>query len=202
MDYPQVLREIMKTGDLTQTELAKRLKTTQPTVSRWLKGSRPLVDQHERIVTEARRLKVLDDLPAYEPDEPDPTAPPMIKVKGYVGASARAHFYAVDHGDLDEVPAPIGATEKTVAVEVRGESLGPGFDRWLVYYDDVQSPVTDDLIGKLCVVGLADDRVLVKRLLKGRKRGLFKLEAGAGNQPPIEDVPVEWAARVKLMGPR
>lgn len=201
MDYPQVLRSMMQAGKLNQSQLAKRLKTTQPTVSRWLAGSRPLVDQHERIVAEAHRLRVIEGQPPYEPDAADLPAQRTVEVKGYVGAGAKTHFYAVD-GSLDEVPAPAGATDKTVAVEIRGNSLGPGFDRWLAYYDDVQSPVTDDLMGKLCVVGLSDERVLVKKITKGRRKGLFKLEAGSGSEPPIEDVPVEWAAPVKLMGPR
>ena len=36
--------------------------------------------------------------------------------------------------------------ETTVAVEIRGERLGA---RWLVYYDQVERPVTPELIGKL-----------------------------------------------------
>lgn len=202
MDYPRVLREMMQAGELNQTQLAKRLRTTQPTISRWLKGSKPLVDQHERIVGEARRLRVLDETPPYEPELPDLSAPRTVPVVGYVGAGALAHFYAISQGDLDTVPAPDGATDSTVAVEIRGASLGALFDRWLVFYDDVRSPVTSDLLGKLCVVGLSDERVLIKKIQKGRKNGLFRLVAGSDAEPPIEDVPVEWAARVKNMVPR
>src|SRR5690606_7614356 len=79
--------------------------------------------------------------------EPAATVP----LVGDVGAGAEAHYYAEAQGPFAMVRAPEGATQSTVAVEVRGESLGPLFDRWLVFYDEVRSPVTPDLIGRLCV---------------------------------------------------
>src|SRR5207253_160280 len=86
-----------------------------------------------------------------------------INLVGYVGAGSHTHFFANEE-PLDEVPAPAGSTESTVAVEIRGDSLGSFFDRWLVFYDDVRRPVTTDLINKLCVVGLDDGRILIKKI--------------------------------------
>lgn len=123
-----------------------------------------------------------------------------VRLVGYVGAGAEAHYYAVAQGDLDEVPAPAGATAHTVAVEVRGESLGPLFDRWLVFYDDVRRPVTQDLYGKICVVGLPDDRILIKKLRPGTAKGKYRLLSAT--EPPIENVEIEWAAPVKIMVPQ
>src|SRR5215472_12584905 len=60
-------------------------------------------------------------------DEPEEAGPLKVPVVGYVGAGAKAHFYDVAQGDLDEVDPPKGSTEATVAVEIRGESLGPFF---------------------------------------------------------------------------
>jgi hypothetical protein len=94
----------------------------------------------------------------------------------------------------DEVDQPRGSTEATVAVEIRGDSLGPFLNRWLVFYDDVHRPVTSDLIGELCVVGLADGRVLVKQIQRGRAEGLFNLNSST--EKPILDVAIEWAAKV------
>jgi phage repressor protein C with HTH and peptisase S24 domain len=131
---------------------------------------------------------------APEPDEP---AVPKVRVIGYVGAGAEAHFYAVDPGDLDEVDAPEGATDDTVAVEIRGDSMGSFFDRWIVFYDDVHRPVTLDLVGKICVVGLEDGRVLIKKLQTSRQQGLFTLLSQT--EPPISDVVVEWAAKVRCI---
>ena len=134
------------------------------------------------------------------PEAPDELGPPTVKVKGYVGAGAEAHYYNVAQGDLDEVPAPDGSTADTVAVEIRGDSLGSLFDRWIVFYDDVRRPVTGDLVGKLCVVGLPDDRVLVKKIRRGSEDGLYHLLSE--REDPIRDVEIEWAARVKNMVPR
>lgn len=124
----------------------------------------------------------------------------MIPVKGYVGAGARGHYYAVAQGDLDEIPAPPGSTDTTVALEIRGESLGSFFDRWLVVYDEVRSPVTPDLLGKLCIVGLADDQVVIKKLTRGRN-GLYNLLSQTGEED-LRDAVVIWAAKVKHMVPR
>lgn len=121
-----------------------------------------------------------------------------VPLVGYVGAGAEAHFTAA--GELGEVDAPDNATDSTVAVEIRGDSLGSFFDRWVVYYDDVRRPITPDLIGRLCVVGLADDRVLIKKPQRSRTKGLFHLLSQT--EDPILDVAVEWAARVRSMVPR
>lgn len=123
-----------------------------------------------------------------------------VRVVGYVGAGAQAYFD--DPGDLtDDVPAPEGASSETVAVEVRGESLGPLFDRWLVFYEDVRRPVSLDQINRLCVVGLRDGRILVKKVQRSKARkGLYHLLSNEG--PPILDVEIEWAARVINMVPR
>ena len=104
-------------------------------------------------------------------------------------------------GDLDAVEPPIGANENTVAVEVRGDSLGPFFNRWLVFYDDVRHGAPpSELIGEICVVGLEDGRVLIKQLQRGKAEGLYNLHSQT--EPPMRDVPVAWAAKVKSMARR
>lgn len=123
-----------------------------------------------------------------------------VPLVGYVGAGAEAHLFSEGQGPFDDVEAPDGATEHTVAVEIRGESLGSLFDEWLVFYDDVHEPPRPELLRKLCVVGLADGRVLVKRLERGQLAGHFNLISNT--EPPIYDAIVEWAARVKQMTPR
>lgn len=123
-----------------------------------------------------------------------------VRVVGYVGAGSNAHFYAISQGDLDAVEAPAGTGDNTVAVEIRGDSIGSWFNRWLVFYDDLRTPVTDDLIGKLCVIGTGDGRVLIKELRAAKKRGLFDLYSS--NEPPLRNISVDWAAEVKAMAQR
>ena len=127
--------------------------------------------------------------------------PITVPIAGYVGAGAETILYGEGQGNLGDVLGPEGTSERTVAVEIRGESLGPFFNGWLVFFDDVRSPVTDDIIGKLCVVGLHDGRVLIKRLLRSRGSSvLFHLYGQFGD--PILDVRVKWAALVKSVVPR
>ena len=123
-----------------------------------------------------------------------------VPLVGYVGAGAEAHFYASGDSELGEVDAPEGSTPNTVAVEVRGTSLGPLFERWLIFYDEVRSPVTPDMHARLCIVGLPDDRVLIKQLRPAATPGFFHLLSN--NEPPILDQEVLWAATVKSMTPR
>lgn len=130
-------------------------------------------------------------------DEEGEGTVPLI---GYVGAGAAARYYAESQGELDRVPALADSTKETVAVEIRGESLGPLFDRWLIYFDEVRRPITQDMIGHLCIVGLPDDRILVKQLKRSKTAGFYHLISNT--EPPILDVEVMWAARVKHMVPR
>jgi hypothetical protein len=137
-----------------------------------------------------------------DPAEPDEIAEHTVPVVGYVGAGAEAHFYALSDGELDRVPAPDGATPETVAVEIRGESLGPLFERWLIHYDEVRSPITPDLHGQLCVVGLANDKVLVKKVRPARSKAQGLYDLLSNNEDPMPDQVIVWAAKVKSMVPR
>lgn len=123
----------------------------------------------------------------------------MVPIVGYAGAGAQTHFYLLPEADLDTVPAA-DATEKTKAIEIRGTSLGKMFDRWYAFFDDVRTPVTPDLIGQLCVVGLVDDRVLIKKIQKTREDDVYNLLSET--ERPIRNIRLSWAARVKHMSPR
>jgi transcriptional regulator with XRE-family HTH domain len=123
-----------------------------------------------------------------------------VPLVGYVGAGALTHLFAEGQGPFDEVDAPDGATEDTVAVEIRGESLGAFFDNWLVFYDDIHNPPSTQLMNRLCVVGLPDGRTLIKKIKRGDLPGYYTLLSQF--EPPIYDVEVEWAALVKSMVPR
>jgi transcriptional regulator with XRE-family HTH domain len=125
----------------------------------------------------------------------------LVPIAGYVSAGSETTLFAEGQGPLGEIVGPENSSDRTVAVEIRGESLGPFFTGWLVFFDDVRSPVTDDIIGKLCVVGLEDGRILIKRLIRARgSHRLFHLYGQFGD--PILDVAVKWAALVKNVMPR
>ena len=90
------------------------------------------------------------------------------------GAGAVAHFYADGQGPFDDVDAPLDSKPTTVAVQVRGHSLGVLFDNWLVFYDDIRNPPDDSLVGRMCVCGLSDGRVLIKSLKRSPQTGLVE----------------------------
>lgn len=123
-----------------------------------------------------------------------------VPVVGYVQAGAEAILLAEGQGPFDEVTAPHNATPKTVALQSRGESLGPLLAEWLVFYDDVRSPITPDMFGRVCVLGLPDGRVVVKQLKAAGIPGRYHLISQ--NEGPMLDQEVAWGAVVTAMTPR
>lgn len=178
---PELVARVLKERDLSKGGLAQAWGARKGAVSDYLAGIRRL-QAHEVPATIA--YLGLDKVP----------------IVGRVSAGSQMIFSG-ETGEWERVPAPLGSTEKTVAVEIWGTSLGPLFDRWLVFYDRVERPVTKALIGKLCVVGLPEGEVLVKRIKASRTRGLFHLESNT-TDPPLLDREISWAARVKLIAPR
>lgn len=156
--------------------------------------------KRERAALYARRYKVNLEWLLTGRGPARPKEKHQVKVVGYVGAGAAMNLLAEGQEPDEWVDAPDGSTADTVAVEVRGTSLGPLFDRWLVFYDDRRDPVTRDMIGKLCILGLADGRVLIKQLAKGSAAGYWTLLSNF--DAPIYDAVVEWGAVVKGMVPR
>jgi transcriptional regulator with XRE-family HTH domain len=130
----------------------------------------------------------------------DPATVPLI---GHVGAGGQAEFSS-GQGPFGMVDAPPRYTTKTVAVEVRGDSMPNVAEHgWLLYYDNVQRPIEDSLVGAKspAVVGLADGRVLVKRVVAGSQPGLYHL-LSTGSDAPIVDARILWAAKVTWIKPR
>jgi hypothetical protein len=137
---------------------------------------------------------------ANMPEQPNQPSATKLQIIGYVGTAARAHLYAVTPEDLEELEVSRLVTESTSVLEIRGNGMGSFYSHWLILFDDLRKPATPDLIGKLCVVGLKDGRVLVKQLQQGGAHGQFDLISHAG--PPIRNAGIVWAAVVKAMIPR
>lgn len=118
-----------------------------------------------------------------------------VPIVGYAGAGGEARFLPIEDEDALNVYAPTG----TVAVKVKGVSLGAPYDGWYALYRDRREPFTDDLYGQLCVVGTDDERVLVKWVRPGRGIGV-QLHSGIGEIE--EDVTLLWAAPVISLQPK
>ena len=186
------LRALRDGRGWSQEDAAAALGTTRNQYAKLEKGTRRLSDKWIDRAASAYGVDTGDVVRGQRPSVP---------IVGYVSAGSEMTLYGEGQGAHGEATAPEGSSDRTVAVEIRGESLGPFFNGWLVFFDDVRSPITDDLIGKLCVVGLDDGRVLIKRLIRSRSGpGLFHLYGQFGD--PSLDVRVKWAAQVKSVVPR
>lgn len=177
----QVIERTLEKRSLSKTGLARALGIRNSGVTDLIQGKRNLKAAELPIV---RKYLGLDTVP----------------LKGYVGAGGQAEFWPLPEDELNRVPAPEDASDLTVAVEIRGDSLGPPLNGWLVYYDAVERPITRSLYNQLCVVGLSDGRVLIKKVVPSKIKGLFHLVPSVGET--IMDVPIEWAAKVLRMQPR
>lgn len=191
------LKEWRERAGLTIEGLADRVHTSAGQLSDLEKGKRRYNRDWLEKCSAALDLGPADLLrsPANEP-----VIRKTVPLVGYVGAGAEAHFYSTADEGLGEVDAPEGSTDLTRAAEVRGTSLGPLFDSWLVFYDEVHTPVTSSQIGRLCVVGLANGKVLVKKIRRSGTDGVYHLESN--NEETMFDQKIEWAALVKNMTPR
>lgn len=161
------------------------------------------VSQVSRIETGKRQMRLRDAL-AFSKVMKVPLSAiaetPLVPLVGYVGAGSEMAYFADADNPGEFVRMPANGTETTVAVEIRGDSLGSAFTGWCAYYEARREPPTDDLLNHLCVVALRDGRVLVKKIVQGRQRGRYDL--WSPNADPLLDQEVEWAARVTALMPK
>lgn len=124
-----------------------------------------------------------------------------VPVIGRAGANPDGEvLFATGQGSAEVAPIPPGGTDKAVALKVVGHSMrGLADDGSLIYFEDQRTPPTAEMIGKVVVVETEDDEVLVKRLLRGSRPGLFDLESLEG--PPIHDVKIRWASLITAIVP-
>jgi hypothetical protein len=125
-----------------------------------------------------------------------------VQIVGKAGAGPDGSVvFSEGDGALGEAPAPPGATPSTVALEVSGTSMrGIAEDGWLIYYDERRSPLTNDMLGELCILELESGQVLVKTPYPSREEGYFDLEST--NAPTMRAQAVKWGALVTAIVPR
>lgn len=119
------------------------------------------------------------------------------KIRGLAAAGSDMVAYSAGDDPDEWVRAPTNATKTTVAVRLRGDSLGGYLDGWLAFYDEGRKLKPDELIGKMCVIELADGRVMVKKITRGGVPKRFTLLSLT--QAPVYDAEVVWAAEIMEM---
>lgn len=168
---------------LTRKEVARRLQTTEATVSRLINERAGLTLLWLRKFSSALECTVgrlVDEEGA-------------VPVVGYVGAGEEVHNFD-DRGELDWIE-PKSGDLLTHAVIVRGESMWPRYEEGTVLFYRPSDHVAPDCIGRTCIVQLADGRTLVKKLRAGSAPGLYTLVSFRA--PEMVDCEIAWAARVR-----
>ena len=125
----------------------------------------------------------------------------LVPVVGRVGASAdgRVLYSTGDSPDVFALPMP-GGSQKAAALLVEGHSMrGFADDGALIYFEDQRSAPTPDMLNHVIIVETEDGQVLVKRLLRGARKGSYDLESIVG--PILADVKVKWAAHISAIIP-
>ncbi|MBB6353519.1 XRE family transcriptional regulator [Aminobacter aganoensis] len=198
MELKTAIRRLRTVASLNQGEFADVLGVTQPTVSRWERGSKPEFEHVAKLKAFADERGIDFDLSetGWETGWTQ-----TVSIFGYVGAGAEVtpilhdDNHGIDHAEVD-FPIPDG----TGAVIVRGDSQMPVFeDGDLVGYHKEGRP-PHDLIGRTCILRLADGRMYIKKLRRGSSDGLYTLVSS--NAADIEDVVIEWAAPFRFRIPR
>jgi SOS-response transcriptional repressor LexA len=139
--------------------------------------------------------------PATPPAPPAPPEEVLVPVLGRVGADTEGTvLFATGQGAGDLAPLPPGGSKKAVALLIAGHSMrGLADDGGLIYFEDQRSAPSPDMLGQVVVVETADDEVLVKRLLRGSRAGLYDLESIRG--PTRRDCKLRWAAHITAIIP-
>ncbi len=176
----------------SQDHLAGLMDTTRNQLAKLEGGKRRLSDVW--IDRAARALRV------------DPGAlvssATTVAIVGDVGAGGRVVYHGESQGTHEQADRPPGASDGTVAVRVQGNSMpGVAEDDWLIYFDERVAGFPEEWLGKVCVVWLPDDRVYVKRVLRGRDPGAFDL-ISTGSYDPMRDEEIAWSAKVSFIKPR
>jgi len=124
-----------------------------------------------------------------------------VPIVGRVGANPEGLvLFATGQEPGDLAPIPPGGTENARALMVIGHSMrGVADDGALIYFEDQKTAPSPDMLGHVVVVETDTDEVLVKRLLRGSRPGLFDLESIAG--PTRQDARLRWAAHITAIIP-
>ena len=179
MDVQTIERALQRPGK-SKSGLAKALGIHNSAVTSLLRGKRRI--QLHEVPKIEKYLGLADSVP----------------IVGVVRAGAEAYF--PEPANLGRARRIEGSGADTVAVEIQGNSLGAEFDGWVAYYDRRDDPPTAALLGHLCVVGLRDGRIMVKKLARSRHKDRFHLSSV--NAETLFDQRVDWAARVIAIKPR
>lgn len=175
---------------MSQEDLGKAVHKGQTTISSWETGrTEPSSDELVK-VAQALSVDVASLILDIEPEDD------LVQIIGTVGADpSGAVIRNTGQPSYDRIPGLGGGRLRESALEVRGHSMR-GFvdDGGIIYFAEQHPSPTPLMLGQVVVAELDSGEIVVKRLLKGSRPGLYDLESIAG--PTIEDAPIKWVALV------
>lgn len=185
------LRKLRNAAGLTLEELAKAIKVTTMTVSRYESGKTPM--SLSRAEEFAKVLNV---------SSPDilGTAYLARKLVPLIGTVGRDDMY---YGDpqagkweqVEPIEAPPEAGD-VQAVRVVGNSMAPAYREGDVLYFSRSRGNPADFVGDDCIVQVRGGEAFLKILKKSSRSGKYALGSYNRETPDIDGVDVEWAARI------
>jgi DNA-binding XRE family transcriptional regulator len=184
-------------GYATATDAAKALGMSRDTYLQHENGTREYDD--DRAMQYARRFKTTPEHLKF--GRGPARHEPMARIIGRVGANPDdSVLMTTAHDNWDMAPIPPGGSPDSVALEVDGGSMrGVADDGSLIYFEYQQTPPSADMLNQVVVCEIEGGRVLVKRLLKGSKKGVYDLQSLFGAM--LEDQRIVWAAHISAIVP-
>lgn len=124
------------------------------------------------------------------------------RIVGIIGAGAQVTpFTDLETAEVELVPKPVGyETSDVEAYEIRGDSMYPLKEGWLVFVLRNRTVDSKMILRRLCVVGLVTEEALLKEVHPSPRKGRFNLHSW--NAPPRADVALKWANPVIDIRPR
>lgn len=214
------IKERRKELNLSLADLEEATGISIRQINRLEKGERRLNVDNMAVLAKALKLQHPQDLLIKEkiqiPVRGIAGAGGEIFTNDYEEHTARALVESEVpdfNGDVVDVPPELDP-EGIVAVRIQGDSMFPVFqDGWIVYYSErcnidiprikqgfqvnynsQESDAMSEFFGKPCVVKMKDGRTMIKTLKRGSHTGKYNLTSY--NAPDIENVELEWAAKI------
>jgi transcriptional regulator with XRE-family HTH domain len=171
-------------------EIASKLGA--PSAAHWIytgKGARPKVNS-------GASAEPSPDTPKPQPRATAPVPRAIVPVVGFFGApTGEGSLYGFDS---EEIARPCFATDATVALEIKGRSLAEGM---FAFFNREASALGPSHIGRLCVLGMDHNRILLRRIADdGKKQAMILPYNDVDAQ--IDKRKVKWAASVIAIAPR
>ena len=180
--------------NLSQRQLAKKMKLDPAAVSYMLSGKRRMTMPEAKAiadlilvpVTEVMRqagIEVLDDVR-------------KVPIAGYIGAKSVVTL--LPKGTHDMVMAPGDVPQGSFALQQR--LAGSPHDGWLLFVSGQHQPA-GELLDRLTVLATSDGQMLCAMIRRGYKQKLYNLMLMPAEGQVLENRDVAWAARVMWIQP-